>query len=81
MKTPKDKLATAEAKPCRYWENLDESDYRSMDAYGSTLVRAANTSIDKFRLKLEDDEATYAMRKGAVAHLAVLEPARFQARR
>ena len=79
MKTPKDKLATAEAKPCRYWENLDESDYRSMDAYGSTLVRAANTSIDKFRLKLEDDEATYAMRKGAVAHLAVLEPARFQA--
>lgn len=78
MKTPIEALCTLRRIDPRYVQDMEESEYHNFDAYGSTLVRAADRSINDFRDALTDEYKSESMKKGDVSHLIVLEPERFR---
>lgn len=78
MRTPTDELAEPRELKGTYRVDWPEGEYRDYDAYGSTLVRAADRSIDAFRHELVREYDSDSMRIGSLCHLAVLEPDRFE---
>lgn len=60
-------------------DDLSGDEYHADPSLSSTLVRAADKSVDHYLHKLDDDSDSEAMRLGRLVHAAVLEPKRFEA--